>query len=128
MRITLTIDDETYEKFKLHAQKHVRAESIMQSVLTNTADMEFNSRYIVVDSLARQKLEEVLAVHVHTALDLVDKVKRLADLRIGNVNLPLSPSELTELKERAKQLNLPFEDYLGQILDSIKPYILNQAF
>jgi hypothetical protein len=122
MRISLTIADELYDLYSARAEemqgrngKTVSAESLMEAHLDRFKSTHPGDRVVVIDSESREKLENLLSGGtLRDGKDLVAKVQALADLHIGEVRVPFTPGELTQLKQYATRNNKSLQSVIEQ--------------
>jgi len=111
MRLTITIEDEVFEKYKRYAKGSEKPEQIMQSYIAKMADIDYHGRFLIISSAQRAALEAIIGSLVMTPDDLITKIKQLADLRIGDMQFILEPGELAEIKVATANYGLPLPEY-----------------
>jgi len=76
-------------------------------------------RIVVVDNAARHRLEAALNSTLDTPDDLVKATERLAVVKIGTVERPLTPGEAERIKAYAASHQISEEVAMHQFLDPL---------
>lgn len=112
MKVLLQIPDTVHDAYIRHAEKlqgaggSASAEDLMIQHLERYKDVPPHDRIVVVESRARQRLEDILqGGALRDSADLIQKVEHLASLQIGQIKVDFTPAQWTELKNRALRNN-----------------------
>ncbi len=97
-------------------------EKVIQRKLLQFASSN-STKPLVIDDLARQHLEKLLARNLTTADELVSAMQRALSVRIDNVEIPLTPYLLDRLKSRA--IGVEFNTFLTQTIKRLLEEFVN---
>lgn len=113
MRVMLTVDDEVFERYKDNAKQagNLKPEQIMTNYISKMAHVDFNSRFLLLNTEQTKRIESLLGIHATSAADLVEKLSTLASIQIGDMKLELSVGELAEIKLAALNYGMPIQAY-----------------
>lgn len=76
---------------------------------------------LVLTSRCRAELAEALGgFTVRSCADLLDRVKLLADVRVGKIRIEFTRHELQEMKHRAEKRGWTLTQYIQEIATDIK--------
>lgn len=128
MRIQLQISDDVYDKYVAHAEnfqgrsgKPIAPEELMQTHLDQFSSVSPADRIVIIHAKQRQQLEEVLSGgSLRSAEDLVDKVKNLSSVGIGNIRFNFTPGQLHELKIYAARNGIEAEEAVRRTVRSME--------
>lgn len=105
-KITITLSDELAELYQGYLLPGALLEALLVRQLEKFKDADPRNRFIVVRPDTRIELEKVLyGGHLLDDRDLVKKVKNLASIKIGHVELLPSPAQMRDLERRATKNN-----------------------
>ena len=129
IRISLDIDLEIHDAYAAQAAEmnaaskngHVSAEHLMAMQLQRFAKVPPSERILVVDSSSRDRLEHILSGGaLQSGDDLYQKVRRLADIDIGQVRVEFTPSQLAQLKRYATRNEMTAEEAIRRTVRSME--------
>lgn len=119
MRLSLQMPDEVYDAYAAQAAtlasrgsaRSASPEDMMVSQLQRFAKVAPMDRVIVVDSASREALENLLTGgNLTSGPDLLQRVKHLASLEIGNIRVEFTDRQFETLKNYASRNRITPED------------------
>jgi hypothetical protein len=129
MKIEIQISDDLYTRYELQARagsRNVKLE--LADRLARFIDAALPDRVLLVRKKERQELEALLGqVSLQSDSDLVERVKRLAALSIGEVKLQFTPAQLTEMKRRAEKNKRTFQEELAVSVRSVQSLVFDRV-
>lgn len=110
MKFTIQTTDDVYDAYSAQADdmgahgQTVTPEELMADRLTRFAAVAPGDRIIVIDPKSRQELETVLSGgSLLSAEDLINKVKMVISISIGDIRLDFTPGQMRELQNIARR-------------------------
>lgn len=124
MKISLTIDDDTFEIYKTEARERgANVGTVIAERLTKAVALDPRTRALVLDGgLIMQKIEEKLGGGTLTGTeDLLRKVTNLASIKFGAHEFQITPGQYRELAFRATKVGggITVEDLIKRMYDTI---------
>lgn len=105
-----------------------QAEQLMIDQLQRFAHVHPRDRFLTLPGATLGELEAVLqGGSVQTGKDLVEKVKRLADVRIGGVRVEFSPAALEEILSMAGKQGLSVEEFTRRTVEMMGDQFFHHA-
>lgn len=129
IRTTLEVDDDVFGRYEAQASAlnsaskngHVGAEFLMQLQLVRYSHVPVSERVLVVDAVSREKLEHLLSGGaIQSGVDLLEKVSRLADIKIGGIQIQFTPSQLTHIRRYATRNNITPDEAVRRIVKQME--------
>lgn len=103
MILPLKISDDIFQKYVKHNPQN--PQKAMQDQLVRYADEDPGDRVTVLSQEQRRRLERLHQLPFEDGETLVKWVERLANVRIGEVNVPLTAGQIKRLEGEAKFFN-----------------------
>lgn len=105
MRIIIDLHDDLAASYQKEADaRTLPLESVIEGRLGAATRLDPRSRYVIVDQPVLGQLETRLGGgHLQDTGDLLDKVSRLAVIKFGEIELPLTPGQYEELAWKAQK-------------------------
>ena len=126
MRLTLA-DDAIAPCEAEAAQQKLAVEEVIERQLARVAAIPLTARVLVLDSDTLGVLETRLGVGAtRSVASLLAAVDRLATIEVGRIRLDLSPSQLEELKGRAKKRGILLAAMLKEHAQALQDGLFNQ--
>ena len=103
MRITLTIPDDLAEVYAEEGiARKMEIEPVLVERLLKAVPLDPRARPLIISGRTREAIEEKLGGgHVQGEVDLLQKIRRLANIRFGDHELKLSAGQMEEMVWRA---------------------------
>lgn len=76
-------------------------DELRQALVKITSNQPTDQKSIVIDSASRQRIEKALGRNLSSAEDLVRRIEQAMQVRVDNIEIPLTPYLLDRLKSRA---------------------------
>ncbi len=117
VKITLQMPDGVYETYLRHADalvasgKTASVEDLIVAQIDRFSVVAPMDRVVVVDARAREGLEKILSGgFIVSGSDLLQRVRELADLRIGGIRIDFTTRQLEQIKNYATRNRITVED------------------
>ena len=129
MKIPVVLPDAVVERYQNDAAlQHKPLELVLADQLQRFAHVGRISRIVILNEVALTALEAILGYgNVQTGEDLVTKVQRLVDIKVGEVRVQLSPTQISEITTRAakndRSFAQEFETIVRQAVDGLGAYV-----
>ena len=129
MKLTIVLPDDVADRYQNDATlQHTPIETILADQLQRFAHVGRVSRIVILNEVALSALEAMLGYgSIQHGADLVEKVQRVVDLRVGEVRVQLSPAQISEIQTRAAKNDRPFaqefESIVRQAVDGLGAYV-----
>jgi plasmid stability protein len=118
-RITVTLDDDTYDQLKsdaaVHPARSVEAEAAHR--IKRCIEVNRSRRNLFLNPTQRQALELLVGVSISDADDLLKRIKNLSCVKVGLIERPLSDGESIRLREQASFHGQTPDQFLKMVLD-----------
>ena len=113
----LSIDDDLYEQYVVEASaRYVPVADLLADRLRRAATLDPRSRYLIIEGRTRERLEEKLGLGaLQSAEDLLRKVERLARIKFGDHDIPITMGQMQELQHRAQKRQVSVEKLIEEI-------------
>lgn len=99
MIVSLKIKDETYEAYSKFDPSNPRL--AMEQQLERFKTSSPKDREIIINAPLRQELEKLLGRQVDTAKALVDLVGLMVNIKVGEVEIPLTEGQMKRIASQA---------------------------
>jgi fructose-1-phosphate kinase PfkB-like protein len=128
MKLTIVVADETYDLLLTRSATKTQqgAEIAAAEVVKRFASVPKDDRVLVVLAPERRELEKSFQTTVENAADLVEKVRRLSSVGIGDVVRPLTPGESIALKDQASFHGWTPEQWFKNIADQVMEEVMGR--
>jgi hypothetical protein len=118
----LTIADEALTPLEPHVTPSRSMEQLVEQAVGRIGHVGPQARYVVLDEEALHLLETRLGcTSLSTAASVVKAVDVLADVKVENISLQFTPSQLQELKDRALREEQSVGEYVRRIVYALIP-------
>lgn len=128
MIVTVEIDEQTWKTLMDRAvtkdPKGISAAAA--KVLGRFADVPQSDRVIILRAPERRQLEEVVGTTLDSPAHLVDFVRRLSAVKIGEVAYPLTVGQTIALTEQARFHGWPVQEYIKLTTDKVMEELLGK--
>lgn len=123
MDVTIRIPDDLADQYKAHGPT---LESAMLAQLLRFRRVGPGDRAVVLSHEDRAAIESRLSSgHILSSADLRAKIEKLAALKVGEIEIPFTPSEWQELVHRATKLHIPVEKEVRRIVSKMHELFFN---
>lgn len=132
MKSTIQITDDLYDHFLSQAEEmqragqSVTAEEVMADRLSRFKEVLPTDRIVVIDPKNRARLEALFGGgSLQDAPDLVSRVEKLADVRIGEIRIDFTNAEVRRLHNWAKRAGRPVEALIKETTEQIRLHLFD---
>jgi hypothetical protein len=121
MRVQLQLTDDLYDTYAGHAQalapRAVSAEEMMIQCLSNFSSIPPQVRVLILAGAAREQVEKTLGGgYLTSGEDLVSKIKELAALEVGKVEIDFTPAQWHQLKVYSAKNGITVEEAAKRVV------------
>lgn len=129
MKLLLRIPDELADAYEAMATRNGGGQASLEEILVAQLEkfktVHAMDRVVVVGSKARDELEALFGGdQLKGDIDLLNRVKELANIQIGDVRVEWSPTQLAELKRYASRN----ERSVQQVITDVVTQLSGQFF
>lgn len=126
VKTSVNLPESLFEQYKkIAGSKPVN--NILEAQLQRYVDIPANERILIVAGQDRVALEALFGgIHILTVPDLIARIKRLCNVKFGEVDIPLTAAEAEEIDNRARRNNRTPQEEVEWMIKSLKPYMFNR--
>lgn len=129
MIVHLQIDDDLAEKYcQEAAARGLELPVVLVDRLRRAEPLDPRGRYVILEGQTREQMEGTLGGgQISSAEDLLTKVQRLARIRFGDHEIPLTAGQFEEIKWRAHKLGRTVPQVMEIIANKLKADVFEYA-
>lgn len=124
MDITIRVPDDVAAQYKIYTtegdQAHGTVEQVMAAQLTRFASCPPAMPYVLIPPGAKRELEEAMnSLPILSGEDLIEKVRALAGVQVGDTRLGFTVAQLAELKSKAARWGKSVPEFVESVVRRI---------
>jgi hypothetical protein len=94
----------------------VKTQENMNKLLLKFCDYDINDPLIVINKTQRARIQEIFDCVIQNADDLIKRIEKLSQFKIGNNVFTFTPEQLVRFKQLAEFNNTPLKDYINNLV------------